>query len=376
MNSLPPCAHRLAGVDEDAGAGQALVRALWAVSNLDDVRSGLTLRERIATGSRSVVKKMLHRIWIKRAYRDLRSVESPLVTFNQKLVYKMAHDRRPILHAFADKYAARKFISQRVGGTYLPALLAVVGPGHEIPWTLLPKEFVAKSTHGSGASVIVFESADADARLPSNVESIGWDRFQIRPENLVYRDLQSLCNRWMTLDYEWTPGHVPEWAYRGIRRRVVFEEFLHGETGDIPVDFKFFVFDGKCIVVMVDHDRFSGHRRDVFTLSWEHLPVRFGDPNSPEPMPAPSTLPEMVQVAETLGQGLDFVRVDLYDIAGRVFVGELTNYPDAATCRFEPASFDEWLGSHWTLPRRYQTPGQVLREQLQYARWSSVRTGH
>jgi hypothetical protein len=349
------------------------------------------LREIIATGSRSVVKKIipptyravvrrtydqvLHRIGIERAYRDLRSVESPLVTFNQKLVYKMAHDRRPILHTFADKYAARKFISQRVGATYLPALLAVVGPGREIPWTLLPKEFVAKSTHGSGASVIVFELADADARLPSNDESIEWGRFQVRPENLVYRDLQSLCNRWMTLGYEWTPGGHPEWAYRGIRRRVAFEEFLHGETGGIPVDFKFFVFDGKCIVVM-DDDRSNGHHRDVFTPSWERLPVRFNYPNSQEPMPAPATLPEMVQVAEALGQGLDFVRVDLYDIAGRVYVGELTNYPDAATGRFEPASFDEWLGSHWTLPRRYQTPGLVLREQLQYARWSSGRTVH
>ena len=41
----------------------------------------------------------------------------------------------------------------------------------------------------------------------------------------------------------------------------------------------------------------------------------------------------MIEIAERLGEGVDFVRVDLYDVDGRVVFGELTNYPAGGTDR-------------------------------------------
>jgi hypothetical protein len=66
----------------------------------------------------------------------------------------------------------------------------------------------------------------------------------------------------------------------------------------------------------------------------------------------------MVHIAETLGRETDFVRVELYDIAGRIVFGELTNYPGGLwgpnDPPFSPASFDAELGGYWTVPDRYR----------------------
>ncbi len=58
----------------------------------------------------------------------------------------------------------------------------------------------------------------------------------------------------------------------------------------------------------------------------------------------------MISVAERLSEGLDFVRVDLYDVSNRIVFGELTNYPDAGKERFDPQEWDAPIGSYWRLP--------------------------
>lgn len=58
----------------------------------------------------------------------------------------------------------------------------------------------------------------------------------------------------------------------------------------------------------------------------------------------------MIDYAETLADGIDFVRVDLYELGDKVYFGELTNVPEAGLGRFLPASWDEALGSFWNLP--------------------------
>ncbi len=61
----------------------------------------------------------------------------------------------------------------------------------------------------------------------------------------------------------------------------------------------------------------------------------------------------MVEIAERLGAETDFVRVDLYDVDGRVVFGELTSYVLGAQYRFSPPEFELEVGSWWTVPRVY-----------------------
>jgi hypothetical protein len=100
-------------------------------------------------------------------------------------------------------------------------------------------------------------------------------------------------------------------------------------------------------VIQVDSFRFDGHGRDIFDPDWEKLHVTYVYPNSELTPPKPELLGEMLEVAEALSRGADFVRVDLYVTTKGIKFGELTNYPEGGMGMFEPASFDTWLGKDW-----------------------------
>lgn len=121
-------------------------------------------------------------------------------------------------------------------------------------------------------------------------------------------------------------------------------------NGAIPEDYKFFCYDGKVHFIQVDGSRFSRHVRDYFDRSWEHLDVRVGYPGADTPPARPGNLDRMIEVAEALSAGVDFVRVDLYDIDGEVKFGELTCYPDGGLARFSSPAWNLRFGQPWRLP--------------------------
>ena len=114
-----------------------------------------------------------------------------------------------------------------------------------------------------------------------------------------------------------------------------------------------FVFHGRCEFVQVDSGRFGHRTQDFYRRPWNHLPLSGGLPHATEPPPAPHNLGDMIEIAESLAQFTDFLRVDLYVIGDRIVVGELTNYPAGGDSPFEPASFDREFGRFWTVPPTY-----------------------
>ena len=67
-----------------------------------------------------------------------------------------------------------------------------------------------------------------------------------------------------------------------------------------------------------------------------------------------TSLHDMVRIAERLGVEIDVVRADLYLLGDRIVFGELTHYPAGGTGRFDPAEYDELIGSWWEVPERYE----------------------
>jgi hypothetical protein len=57
---------------------------------------------------------------------------SPPVTLNEKILFKMAFDRRPILKTLADRIAVRDYVQERVGGHVLPKHLHVFSDADEL----------------------------------------------------------------------------------------------------------------------------------------------------------------------------------------------------------------------------------------------------
>lgn len=268
--------------------------------------------------------------------------------FSEKVQYRVAYDRRPHLTLFADKAAVRDYVAERVGPHVLTDCVGIYSSAREIPWTELPREYAVKATHGSGGLVLVADFADPGNRLPASTRGVGWGRYTVRPEHAVQQRIAAIADTWMTLRYEYGTGRLPEFAYRDVPPRILVEHLLEDRRGRIASDWKCFVFDGVLRLVTVESDRYGDHRQEVFDRDGNRLGRMLSAPPD-ELTPLPDNFGELVAVAEALGQGIDFVRVDLYDVDGeRIVFGELTNYPGAGRQTF-PEEWDRQLGSWWNL---------------------------
>ena len=88
------------------------------------------------------------------------------------------------------------------------------------------------------------------------------------------------------------------------------------------------------------------HRANYYSPSGNLLP--FGEaeflPDFSHIEVLPNNLDEMIAIAEKLSRGLKFLRVDLYNVNGRIYFGELTFYPAAGLKAFTPEEWDARLG--------------------------------
>ncbi|GIU93832.1 MAG: hypothetical protein KatS3mg012_0289 [Gaiellaceae bacterium] len=285
--------------------------------------------------------------WSRSAARLLGVPRSP-TTFNEKTRYKMAHDLRPLLTTLSDKVAAREYVARIIGPAVLPELYLVTREPAAVRRETLPRDVAVKVAHGSGGVVLVSGSAPVDNRLRE--PPVGWTRFLVHPESVDWDVLRALLADWLSRPYK--PD--THWPNSRIVPQILAEELVY-EDGAIARDFKLFTFHGRVRVIVVDTNRFSGHVRTLYTPEWERLAFELKFPAGPD-VERPALLREMVDVAERLAGGLDFLRVDLYVPGDRLVVGELTSFHGAGTEEFRPASWDAWLGSFWTIPRRYRRP--------------------
>jgi hypothetical protein len=268
-------------------------------------------------------------LWQRRKARRWRREMAELspTTFNLKVRRRMAVDRRPILATFVDKVAVRDYVRERVGEQVLTQQYAVTDDPRTLDRADLPREFVLKVSHASGGSVFVGEHA---AQTPLPVPPIDWERLHTHPDCLDWDRLVALARYWLGRRFEpyW------EWAYSKVKPRVLVEELLVSEWRT-PFEYKFYTFHGKPEMVVVPLDRFGDAKSSLYSTGWERLHYKFVDPPGPD-VPRPARLDEMLSVAERLADGIDFVRVDLYDVGERVLFGELTVYPNAGWARFDP----------------------------------------
>jgi len=113
------------------------------------------------------------------------------------------------------------------------------------------------------------------------------------------------------------------------------------------------VFNGRAKYVQLTFGRFVDHRTNFYDRKFKQLKVRQRYPPYDGPVAFPPNLEEMFSLAERLADGLDFVRVDLYNVLGRIVFGEFTCYPDEGLGVFHPPEYDGLFGAQWQLPPRY-----------------------
>ena len=241
-------------------------------------------------------------------------------TFNEKIQHRKLFFRDPLLTTLADKYAVREYVAERVGEKYLNDLYQVVDKAEDLDFDHLPNQFVLKATHGSGWNIIVRDKANFDKKAA----------------------IQQL-NEWLSQNY-YDLGR--EWCYKNIKPRIIAEKILINENM-IPIDYKFYCFSSHPKFIQVDIDRDTRHTKNIYDDNWNFLHVQYVKRDHAINRDKPSTLIEMKHVAQKLSKGLDFLRVDLYEVKNRIIFGELTNYPNNGFGQFNPQKYDALFGSFW-----------------------------
>ncbi|HKC04974.1 MAG TPA: ATP-grasp fold amidoligase family protein [Patescibacteria group bacterium] len=239
-------------------------------------------------------------------------------------IFKISNEAES-LSSFVDKYEVRKYVEKTVGTQYLVPILGVFDDVSQIDLKALPRQFVLKTTHGSGWNVICKDKNKVD-----------WNK-----------EFSNL-SLWMKKNYYNSPGR--ERQYKNIKPKIICEKYIfEGKEG--LIDYKIYCFSGKpyCIRAMVG--RYTHLRKSTYDLDWKPYPLNFIF-NPPIPLahiPKPKNLQKMIRIAAKLSAPFPEVRVDLYNVDGQIYFGELTFTPSGGLERFDPDSCDEMFGSFFNL---------------------------
>ena len=267
--------------------------------------------------------KLQYRIKLKRKL----NLKDPK-RYTEKIQWYKLYYRNPVMMECVDKYGVRKYIEKKGLGNILNQLYQVVDRPEEINFDQLPDKFVIKTTNGSGTNILVKDK-----------------------KTLNIAETKKKLNDFLNMA-EASAGR--EWAYGGTSKKIIVEELLEDNSNkDKGIsDYKFLCFNGKPVYVVYDKDRFSDHKRNFYDVNWNYVKVDSDCPCFEDSVKKPENYEKMVEIASVLSRDFPAVRVDLYNIEGKIYFGELTFYPWSGYVQYTPDSFDFELGKYFVLPEK------------------------
>jgi hypothetical protein len=250
-------------------------------------------------------------------------------TYNEKLQWLKLYDRKPEYTEMVDKYSAKKYVADRIGEEYIIPTLGAWDSFDEIDFNSLPEQFVLKCTHDSGGLVICKDKSTFDIQ---------------KAKEKIEKSLKR--------DYFYVHR---EWPYKNVKKQIIAEKYMEDtETAELR-DYKFFTFDGKVKALFIATDRQNEKEEtkfDFFDENYNHLDIRNGHPNANEIPHKPLNFELMKELAEKLSKGIPHLRVDFYEVNGKVYFGELTFSHWSGLVPFEPDEWDRTFGSWIELPEK------------------------
>lgn len=265
--------------------------------------------------------KLMYRIRMGRRL-NLDNAES----YSEKLQWLKLNYRDPATIPLVDKAAVKSWVADRIGSEHVIPTLAEYASPDEIDLDALPESFVIKSTHDSGGVVVVRDKRELDLD-----------------------QVKSKLQRSLSRNYFYL-GREPQ--YRDLVPRIIAESFITSTADGQLRDFKFFCFNGEMKIMLVVSDRETGNAKsDFFDSAFTPLDLQWGAPGSSTPPPRPQHLDRMIAIAETLSDGVPHVRVDLYEVDGRIYFGEMTFFPTSGLRPMSPRAWDKKMGEWLNLPK-------------------------
>lgn len=268
-------------------------------------------------------RKAIIRYYKSKSGGKIIDLEHPKL-FSEKLQWYKLNHKDPLMQLVANKYTVREYIIQAGYENLLNELYGVYTDIDQIDYNKLPSQFVLKGTHGSGFNIIV-----------KNKSELNWQQSKM------------LMKLWLKRNIYWGGR---EWVYKDMPRHIIIEKYLQDETGELR-DYKFYCFNGKPAFMQLEVGRGTDNNtRNFYDMDWNLMPFGKELPHNPNlDVPRPQMFDEMKNIATELCQPFQYVRVDLYQVGGKVYFGELTFFPAGGAPDFVPAKYDEIVGKMWTL---------------------------
>ena len=234
-------------------------------------------------------------------------------TFCDKLNWLKLHNIHPEYTRLADKIAVRDYLKEVLGEDICIPMLGAWEHYDDIDFDALPEKFVLKCNHDSGSVKIITDKSKIDH---TQLRKFFEGRLRLNPYVL---------------------GR--EYPYKDIPPMIMAEQFMESKDGRDIRDYKFLCFNGVARYMFVISDRHSDCRCDFYDRDFNRLPVMDTYPMSDSPMEKPLFFDEMRELAEKLSQNIPTVRIDFYEIDGKVYFGEFTFFDGGG---FWPKKPEEW----------------------------------
>ena len=276
-----------------------------------------------------IIKNIIRYLFIKRL-GYIPNLKNPR-TYNEKIQWlklnNFIHDQK--VAERSDKYLVRDFIEEKGYGECLIKLFGVWDQPDDIQWEILPNRFILKLSNGSGPDYRWFVK-----------DKSRFDKTQF--SNQAKKKLKAGYGYWKG-----------EFQYGKIPVKIIAEEYLL--DGEKPIkDYKFYCFHGQVVFFSVEIGKLTGnHRREYYNKHWKKHPIAFRtDPPSPDPpFEQPDNFKHMIKIAEELSHGYPHIRVDLYNIKGEIYFGELTYASSSGIAQWKPKFLDIEYGNKMDLTK-------------------------
>lgn len=245
------------------------------------------------------------------------------VGFNEKLNWLKLNRIHPEYTVLADKVAVREYIRNKIGEQYLFPLLGTWEKFSDIEFDKLPEKFVLKCNHDSG-SVKIVEKATLTKEKLRELDKFFTGRLN---ENSYFNGR--------------------EYPYKDIKPCILAEKFMESpsQQGGIN-DYKFLCFSGVPKLLLIISNRFEGEKHeDYFDMDFNwHPEIRKEGKSSDTPPHKPPCFESMKELAQKLSQGMETVRMDFYEVDGKVYFGEFTFFAAGGFYLFKPDEWEKKLG--------------------------------
>ena len=249
-------------------------------------------------------------------------------TFNEKMQWLKLYNRNPLYTTLVDKFAVKDYVGQKIGNEYIIPTIGVWTRAEDIVFDDLPNQFVLKTTNGGGGSVIICKDK-------STFDKIGAVR---KLKKSLKDDLYKISR---------------EWPYKNVPPRIIAEKYMEDYQDGELRDYKFYTFNGIPKFMLIVSNRYGKQKYfDYFDMQFNRVNLQdVAVPNSRDDLPhKPQNFEEMKRICQQLAGEIPMVRVDLYEINGKVYFGEMTFFDDGGFMNAKPKSWEREWGDLINLP--------------------------